>query len=295
MPVGGDRQPGRLAIIAGGGQLPRYLAEAARLQGQQPFIIQLKDEQGPAWDGFEVEYLSVGDFSGIGRLFDARGVKRVVLSGSVKRRPEWWQLRPRPKFLFHVPHVIRTLLRGGDNAVLEMVISLLEALGCQVVGAHEVAPDLLAAPGPIGSLRPDQDAEKDIDVAVDAALTLGRLDVGQGAVAVGGRIVALEGPEGTDAMLARVAEMRASGRISARRKGVLVKLAKPQQDERADLPAIGLTTLENARRAGLSGIASEAGRSLVLDRTELRHAADAAGLFIVGLEVDRHQAKEVQP
>src|SRR5690606_5852108 len=112
----------------------------------------------------------------------------------------------------------------------------------------------------------------------------GVLDVGQGAVSVGGRVVALEGAEGTDQMLERVADLRRQERISGRRKGVLVKLCKPQQDVRADLPAIGLSTVVNASRAGLAGIAVEAGRSLVLDERELLDAAEQAGLFVCGID-----------
>ncbi len=285
MQAGGEAASGRLAIIAGGGLLPHYLADAARRSGENPLIIQLLDEPAPEWRGFDIEHASVGDFAGIRKAFERYSISRVVLSGSVRRRPEWRQIRPTISFLARVPFVLKTLRRGGDNAVLEMVIGLLEALGCKVIGAHEIAPDLLAVPGPVGTVKPDSESEEDIRVAMDAALQLGRLDIGQAAVAVGGRVVALEGPEGTDAMLARVAEMRSNGRISRRRRGVLVKLAKPQQDERADLPAIGLTTLKGASLAGLAGIVGEAGRSLILDRTELAEAADAAGMFITGVEV----------
>jgi len=110
--------------------------------------------------------------------------------------------------------------------------------------------------------------------------------VGQGAVSVGGRIVALEGVEGTDRMLQRVAELRAEGRISARRRGVLVKLCKPQQDIRADLPTIGQSTIESAAAAGLSGIAVQAGRALLLQREETLKRADTAGIFVFGLDLE---------
>ena len=113
---------------------------------------------------------------------------------------------------------------------------------------------------------------------------LGHLDVGQGAVAVGGRVVALEGPEGTDAMLERVARLKADGRISSRRRGVLVKLCKPQQDLRADLPSIGPSTIKGAQAAGLAGIAVESGRALVLDREEMIALANEAGLFVTGVD-----------
>ena len=275
---------GRLAIIAGGGVLPLRIAEEARLQGDDPLIIALKNESNADWSGFAKEIASIGDFARIRTLFKDYGVDRVVLTGWVRRRPDWRDIRPTLSFLGRVPFVVRTLTRGGDNAVLEMVIALIEALGCRVVGAHEVAPGLLATLGPIGAVRADKDAKGDMAVAIEAALMLGRLDIGQGAVAVGGRIVALEGPEGTDAMLLRVAELKAAGRISSRRKGVLVKLAKPQQDVRADLPAIGTSTLENALKAGLAGIVAEAGRSLVLDRAELVRKADETGLFVMGVD-----------
>jgi DUF1009 family protein len=102
---------------------------------------------------------------------------------------------------------------------------------------------------------------------------------------VGGRLVALEGVEGTDSMLARVSSLRAEGRISSRRKGVLVKLCKPQQDIRADLPTIGPSTVENAAKAGLAGIAVEAGRAFILDREAMLRTADDAGLFVCGIDV----------
>jgi DUF1009 family protein len=174
-------------------------------------------------------------------------------------------------------------LNGGDDAVLKMVISLIEANGVRVVGADEIAPELLATEGPIGNAAPDAEALRDIAAGSSAALALGSLDVGQGAVAVGGRVIALEGAEGTDQMLERVADLRRQGRISSRRKGVLVKLCKPNQDTRADLPSIGVDTVHRAAAAGLAGIASEAGRSLVLDRERLVQEADRAGLFVTGI------------
>ncbi len=165
-----------------------------------------------------------------------------------------------------------------------MVIKLIEAMGCEVLGAHEIVPGLLAKTGPLGAHAPSDDDHRDIDRASEAAKRLGELDIGQGAVSVGGRVVALEGVEGTDRMLERVTALRAEGRISARRKGVLVKLCKPQQDMRADLPTIGPSTVENVIRAGLAGIAVEAGRALVLEEAKMIAAADAAGVFVCGID-----------
>ena len=179
--------------------------------------------------------------------------------------------------------MLRTLVSGGDDALLQVAIGIIEAQGCRVIGAHEVAPGLLAKTGKLGAHSPSQDDIRDIEKAAEAARRLGELDIGQGSVSVGGRVVALEGVEGTDRMLDRVAALRAERRISARRKGVLVKLCKPQQDMRADLPTIGPSTVENAVKAGLAGIAVEAGRALVLEEQKMIAAADAAGIFVGGI------------
>jgi DUF1009 family protein len=283
MTDGRPAQRDRLAIIAGGGLLPRYVADAARARGENPYILALTDESADDWSGYDHQVISIGNYAGIGAAFRARGIGRAVLSGSVRRRPEWRDIHAPFKALLALPSVVRTLLKGGDDAVLKMVIRLIESEGVRVVGAHDIVPDLLGSEGPLGAVAPDTAAEADIAAAAAAALALGRLDVGQGAVALGGRVVALEGAEGTDAMLERVAQLRASGRISARRKGVLVKLCKPEQDLRADLPSIGVETLRRARAAGLAGVAVEAGRSLVLEREALVAEADAHGLFVTGI------------
>jgi len=280
-PSDGD---GRLAIIAGSGSLPVYLASAAREAGENPVIVVLKDEVLRDWSAYDHALLGVGDFKGFEALFDRYDVRRIVMSGSVARRPEWREIRPTWQSMVKMPRVVKTLLSGGDDTVLKMVIGLLEVKGRRVIGAHDIAPDLLATTGTLGCHKPSDEDLRDIRQAARAADALGMLDVGQGAVSVGGRIVALEGAEGTDQMIERVAGLRAAGRISQRRRGVLVKLCKPQQDLRADLPSIGVSTITNARDAGLGGIAVEAGRALILDRKATIAAADEAGLFVFGID-----------
>ena len=277
-----NQSKGRLGIIAGSGLLPFYVADAARAAGEDPVIIRLANEALQPFEGFEQAVIGVGDMAGLKGVLSRHAVRRVVLSGGVKRRPEWREIHPTFATLAKVPAIVRTLLSGGDDAVLQMVIKLIEAHGAEVIGAHQVAPDLLATLGPIGTANPTDEDRRDIEKAAEAAL--GALDVGQGSVSVCGRIVALEGVEGTDQMLARVAALRAEGRISARRKGVLVKMCKPNQDVRADLPTIGRSTVENAAAAGLAGIAIEAGRALVLERDEMIRAANDAGLFVCGID-----------
>jgi len=284
MTTDAGRQDGRLAIVAGSGLLPHFVAEAAREAGENPFILRLRNESDQTWSGFDNAVIGVGDMAGLSALLKANAIDRVVLSGGVKRRPGFGEIRVNFRSLIKLPMALRTLLAGGDDAVLKMAITLIESQGCRVIGAHEIAPDLLAEAGPIGKIAPSKEDMRDIARAAEAAEALGRLDVGQGAVSIGGRIVALEGVEGTDAMLRRVERLRREGRISSSRKGVLVKLCKPQQDVRADLPAIGRSTIENAKNAGLAGVAVEAGRALVIERAEVLRAADEAGIFVCGID-----------
>jgi UDP-2,3-diacylglucosamine hydrolase len=280
-----NRAGGRLAIIAGNGYLPLHVAEAARDAGENPFVILLKNEVDRDFSNFEHEIAGVGDLARIERLVRDKGVRRVVMSGGVKRRPEWRDIHPTWRTVAKIPYVVKTLLSGGDDTVLQMVIGLFEGMGCTVIGVHDIVPGLLAETGVLGRHQPTDEDRRDIAMAAKAAGLLGELDVGQGAVCVGGRIVAMEGVEGTDAMLQRVAELRAAGRISSRRRGALVKLCKPQQDVRADLPTVGPSTIRAAAAAGLGGIAVEAGRALILDKAEMLALADEAGLFVLGLDM----------
>ncbi|KQY40042.1 MULTISPECIES: LpxI family protein [Rhizobium/Agrobacterium group] len=274
----------RLAIIAGGGLLPLHVAEAARTHGENPFIIALANESERDWSSFDHTTLGIGNFKAISGVFRDAGIGRVVMSGAVRRRPDWRDIKPTLKSLVKIPSVLRTLLSGGDDAVLKMAIELIETNGARVIGVQDIVPELLAEIGTLGARAPGSEDQVDIEAAEAAAIALGHLDVGQGAVAVGGRVVALEGPEGTDAMLERVARLKADGRISSRRRGVLVKLCKPQQDLRADLPSIGPSTIKGAQAAGLAGIAVESGRALVLDREEMIALANEAGLFVTGVD-----------
>ncbi|WP_176083046.1 UDP-2,3-diacylglucosamine diphosphatase LpxI [Martelella sp. HB161492] len=274
-----------VAIIAGNGRLPHLVAKAARDRGFSLLIVQLAGENSLPWDGYDdLIEVDLGAFSAVVGALKARGVRKIVLSGGVRRRPELRSLRPTLRLIFSLPSILADLRGGGDDRVLRMVISLFERHGFEVVAAQDLADDLLVTSGVLGRYAPDSTALSDIKVAADAAHALGALDIGQGAVAIGGRVVAVEGPEGTDEMLARVAGMRQTRRISPTRPGVLVKMCKPSQDMRADLPSIGVDTVRRLQDAGLNGVAVEAGKAFILDRGETIAAADQAGLFIYGLE-----------
>ncbi|WP_273792931.1 LpxI family protein [Brucella anthropi] len=283
---------GRIAIIAGNGLLPINVAAALEAAGKNPFLVPLRGEADPALYKFEHQEISIVEFAKLVRSMKAAGVERIVLAGGVTSRPQVSDLKFDWPTLRAVPYVLRALGKG-DDALLRAFIGLLESLGFKVVGAHEVVPDLLS-PSPAQVLTrtaPDTRERRNIELAMEAALRLGDLDVGQGAVAVGGRVVALEGAEGTDQMIERVGALRAAGRIP-RHGGVLVKMAKPQQDERADLPTIGVSTVDNASKAGLSGIAVEAGRTFILGFGEAVARANERGLFIETVSRARKDIKK---
>lgn len=271
---------GRTAIVAGNGQLPLAVAESLRKRGADPLIVAIRGEAEPAiYEGRHAE-ISIVELGGLVKILKAEGISNVVLAGGIRHRPEFRHaLRPGNGNLVALYRFLRAF-RLGDDGLLRAVIATIESYGFRVVGAHEIVPDILAPePAILTRRQPDQDSIANMHAARKAAVAIGALDIGQGAIAVGGRVVALEGVEGTDAMLQRVAELRLANRIH-RKGGVLVKCAKPQQEVRADLPAIGISTIENAANAGLKGIAVESGRTLILGYEETIKAANEAGLFI---------------
>jgi DUF1009 family protein len=208
-------------------------------------------------------------------------VGEIVIAGSVTR-PDYRAIRVDLGAVLSLPKIL-SLMVGGDDTVLRGVVRFFEDRGYQGVGAHEIAPDLVGGEGVLGRVEPDERSRIDIQRGFEAAEMLGRLDIGQAVVAIGGRVVAVEGVEGTDELLGRIADLRKRGRIKAgAREGVLVKAAKPQQDLRVDMPTIGPKTVRLVAAAGLAGIAVAAGRVMIVDRPAVIAEADAQRLFIVG-------------
>ncbi|MBB3148012.1 hypothetical protein FHS21_004453 [Phyllobacterium trifolii] len=275
---------GRTAIVAGNGQLPVAVAQSLRKLGDNPLIVAIKGEAEPEFYAGEHAEISIVELGGLVKILKAEGISNVVLAGGIRHRPEFRAaLRPGNGNLVALYRFLRAF-RLGDDGLLRAVIATIESYGFRVLGAHEIVPDILApAPGTLTRKRADQESVANMHAARQAAIMIGSLDIGQAAIAIGRRVVALEGVEGTDAMLQRVAELRHAKRIN-RKGGVLVKCAKPQQEVRADLPAIGVSTVENAVKAGLKGIAIEARRTLILGYGETIAAADKAGLFIETFE-----------
>lgn len=273
---------GTVAIIAGGGDFPGEVAAAVRAAGRSVRIIGLRGFAGRQIGGERPLVADMLDPAAILGLLRQIAPACVVLAGSVNR--------PGPLAIASVFSAYRNreelgrILASGDDRILRGAVGLIEEAGFTVVGAHEVAPGLLAPAGSFSRREPDEADRRDIALAGEILSATGRFDIGQGVVVAGGQVLALEGPEGTDAMLERVAALRRSRRVRLDGEaGVLVKRPKPGQDVRVDLPAIGPRTIAKARRAGLRGIAVAAGAVVVVDRAGTRAAADRSGLFLAGV------------
>jgi UDP-2,3-diacylglucosamine hydrolase len=268
----------RLGVVAGGGELPLRVIEAARALARPVFVLAL---EGIADQAVVAEsphaWVRLGAAGEGFRLLHEAGVEEVVLAGAV-RRPSLASLRPdwrAAKFFARVG--LRAL---GDDGLLRAVMAELEGEGFRVVSVETLIGDALAPEGPIGARAPSPEDAADIARGVAVARELGRLDIGQAVVVQQGMVLGVEAIDGTDALVQRCGALRREG------KGpVLVKIAKPGQDRRADLPTIGCRTVELAAAAGLAGIAVEAGSTLLMDRAALAAVADARGLFVAGIRV----------
>lgn len=272
----------RIAIVAGSGALPVEVAQTLLRAGHHPFVILLADEaRAQDFEGCETVTMALEEFCDFVAVLRRAGASHMIFAGGVARRPALSRMKWRLGMLRLVPQIARALTRG-DDGLLRAVLDYFEASGFRVLGAHEIVPDLLAPLQLLTRRAPSKADERDIAAAFQAAVTIGDLDIGQAAVAVGGRAVALEGIEGTDGLLERMAAMRDHGRLGGREGGVLAKCAKPRQEMRADLPAIGPGTVEGAHKAGLAGIAVEADRTFILECSRVIQLADELGLFVVG-------------
>jgi DUF1009 family protein len=267
---------GPLGIIAGSGDLPRFLIEACRGAGRAVYVVALEGETDPqVVTGVPHAWCRIGAGAALLGALHTNGVRELVLAGGVKRpslaalRPDWRAA----KFIARVGY--RAL---GDDGLLSAVVAELEREGFSVIGAHEVLDTAALLEGPLGNCRPDADASADIEQGFRLARAIGALDLGQAVVIQQGLVLGVEAIEGTDALIRRCAALRRSGP-----GGVLVKAEKPGQERRADRPTIGPQTVAVAAEGGLRGIAAEARATLVLDRDEVIRAADAAGLFVVGI------------
>jgi DUF1009 family protein len=277
--VAGNEGP--LAIICGGGSLPFAVAEAARRQGRSVILFALRGlADRERVETYPHYWTRLGQFGGFCRKARQAGCRDVVFIGSAVR-PSLWQIWPDLAAIRVFPRIIAAL-RGGDDHLMTGLMKIFEENGFRPLGAHEVAPDILLPEGALGSLQPSSGNRDDIALGLSLLHATGPFDVGQAAVVAGGQVLAIEAADGTDGMLAHLAELRRRGRIRTR-GGVLVKAPKPGQDQRIDLPTIGPQTVEGAARAGLEGVAAIAGGTIIAEPEAVRQAAERARIFVVGV------------
>jgi len=269
--------PQKLGIIAGGGPLPLAVADAARGEGREVFIVGI---EGSATSIIEREphgWSGVGQLGRTLTLLKNAGCQDVIIIGTT-RRPNLMRTKldgTGVKLLYRVWRA----MKKGDDAILRVMVELVESWGFRVLGVHDLAKNLLAPEGVWTRVAPTGAQQSDIDLAIAAAQEIGARDIGQGAVAANGVVVAREDIRGTDAMLTSLPpELKG---------GVLVKLPKMQQERRVDLPTIGVATVELAARAGLSGVAVEAGGVQVSEREKAVARADELGLYLYAFPASR--------
>jgi DUF1009 family protein len=285
-PVPAVAGEGPLAIVCGGGALPFAVADAVLQRGRGVVLFPIRGWVDPqAVEAYQHRFIELGQLGRFCRLAVQAGCRDIVMIGTMSRpaprqiRLDWQTIRELPR--------IMALFRGGDDHLLSGLGRILEDRGFRLVGAHEVAPEVLMPHGPIGRCTPSERDRADIVRGVAVLAAMGPFDIGQAAVVADGHVLALEAIEGTDHMLERIAALRAEGRVrNPRGTGVLVKAPKPAQDRRFDLPAIGPQTVAGAARAGLAGIAVTAGAAIIAEAGKVATAADAAGLFVTGLAPD---------
>lgn len=275
-----------LAIICGGGALPYAVADAVASSGRRVVLFGLRGwADAEEVRRFSHHWIAVGQLGRFVRLARGEGCRDLVCIGSLVR-PAIKQIRLDLTTLRILPRLIRGF-RGGDDHLLSTIGGIFEDYGFRLLGAHDVAPQILVPAGVMGRVRPDDDGREDIARGLAILAAIGPFDVGQAAVVANRHCLAVEGIEGTDAVLARVAELRDKGRIGVPPgKGALVKAPKAGQDRRLDLPSIGPQTVKGVVHAGLAGIAVSAGGTIAAEMDRLVALADRSGVFVVGVRDD---------
>jgi len=276
-------ETGPLAIVCGGGTLPGAVAEAAIRAGRSVVLFPIRGHADPrVVEKYPHHWHRFGQVKSFLRIARGADCREVVLIGTTIRpalrdiRFDYYSLSLLPRFMRR--------FRGGDNHLLSGVAAWLEERGMRVVGAHEIAPEILVPEGPLGVCKASARDLADIRLGLSLLRATGPFDIGQAVVVVDQRVLAIEAAEGTDLMLAHVAALRRDGRIRTPvGVGVLIKAPKPQQDRRFDLPTIGPQTVQGVAHAGLAGLAVVAGSTIVAEPAQVLAAAEQAEVFVVGV------------
>lgn len=273
---------GGLGILAGGGPLPRRIADTVQGEGRPVFVVAFEGQTDPATvEGLPHAWMRLGATSKTLEALHAAGCGEVVMAGPMKR-PALSSLR---LDLRSTAAIARAGARVfGDDGLLSLIVEEMEREGLRVVGIEDLLGGYLMPAGTRTRVEPDDRALADAARGIDVLKTLARADIGQAVAVQEGIVLAVEAVEGTDAMIARAGGLRRDGAAP-----VLVKGRKPGQNDRVDRPTIGPATVANAAAAGFAGIVVEALETLIVDRDATVAAADAAGLFLHAMSFDGAQ------
>jgi len=272
----------KLGLIAGNGKFPLLVLDAARARGEQVIVAALKEETFPEVEqhgAAAVHWMSLGELSKLIETFKREGVTRALMAGQVKHKQIFSSIRPD----WRMAKLLLSLRARNTDALIGAVARVLADEGITLMDSTTYLEPLLARPGVLSRRRPTQEEQRDIAYGRQVARHLAQYDIGQTVVVAEAACVAVEAMEGTDATIQRAGEIMASlaGASTLGRNLTVVKVAKPDQDMRFDVPVIGINTVEIMRRAGATCLALDAGKCLLLDGDAILHAADEAEIAIV--------------
>jgi hypothetical protein len=280
---------GKLGLIAGNGRFPFLLLDAARATGRNVVVAAIKEETDPEMDvratadpGITVHWLSLGELSRLIETFQREEVKEAVMAGQVKHKQLFSSIRPD----WRLAKLLLNLRTRNTDMLLGAVAKVLADEGIALVSSTAYLEPLLAKAGVLTRRAPNPAEQEDIAYGRSVAAALAGYDIGQTVVIAGQACVAVEAMEGTDAAIARAGALMRTleGEASTLDRSLtVVKIAKPKQDLRFDVPVIGVATIEAMRRAGATCLSIEAGRTLIFDLPSVLTTADAAGISIVAI------------
>ena len=276
---------GKLGLIAGNGSFPFLVMEAARSRGFEVVVAAIREETSPEIEqrgAAQVTWISLGELSKLIETFQQAGVTRAVMAGQVKHKQIFSSIKPD----WRLAKVLFSLGTRNTDSLIGAVAKVLEDEGIHLINSTELLEPLLAKPGVLTKRAPDENEQKNITYGRDVARHIAQYDIGQTVVIAEAACVAVEAMEGTDAAIVRAGEIlqaaAADGETTALSRALtVVKVAKPKQDMRFDVPVVGLRTIEAMRTAGATCLALDAGKCLLLDGDKIVDAANAAGIAIV--------------
>jgi DUF1009 family protein len=279
---------GVLGLIAGNGRFPFLLLDAARAHGLTVVVAAIKEETAPEMNvrastdpGVRVHWLSLGELSKLIETFKAEGVTRAVMAGQVKHKQIFSSIRPD----WRLAKLLMSLRTRNTDMLLGAVAKVLGDEGIELISSTAYLESLLAKAGVMTARAPSEDELADIAYGLSVAKAIAGYDLGQTVVVAAQACVAVEAMEGTDAAIARAGELfrtLGEGDSTLKRALTVVKVAKPNQNMRFDVPVVGVATIETMRAAGATCLCVEAGRTLLFDLERMVEVADAAGICIIG-------------